>query len=112
MPFQKLQPILSPPLTSYWKNTSAFPALLIPLISALPGGLRIVPGPLHVSPPSLENQFHSALPPVPCWQYALIVPASLDTAHPPSWNILPDPPLKVFHVVHCELDVGSVTRCH
>src|SRR5579875_2205003 len=111
-PLEKQQPMASPgPVTSYMMNTSLFPALPMPFVSTPPGGDTTVTGPLQVCPLSVEVQQKTALPPVPCCAKACKVPLLLETAHPPSWNMFPEPPLNVFQLVHCAAFVGSVMRC-
>src|SRR5437763_5069182 len=95
------------------KNRSLLPQLAIPLQRALAGGESTATGAVvHVLPLSVERQYQSALPPVPCWAKARIsVAAALyETAQPPSWNMLFTALPKVVHVDHCAATLGSVMR--
>src|SRR5690242_5148514 len=59
------QPNATPPLTSYRKKTSLFPALPMPLSRALAGGESTVTGPLQLSPLLLDDHAHRLFPPLP-----------------------------------------------
>src|SRR5579859_2693877 len=110
-PLMNEHPISSPPTTSYKKNTSFWPLEAMPFMSAPPGGLSTLTGPDQVAPLSVEVQTHRLLPPVPLCPKALMVPELFEMAQPPSSNMLPEPPLRVVHVVHWLPIEGSVTRC-
>src|SRR2546430_10583617 len=67
---------------------------------------------VQVWPPSVLCHSQRALPPLPCCEKARMTVPLFETAQPPSWKTLPEPPLKVVQVCHCVELVGSVMRCH